>query len=86
MQAHSTKDKKGKGKWNESKGKGGCNNSTGRSHQQEVNSLNQRQPINQSNHRGCVAGRGIGGGRKPDKSHIQCFNFQKHGHYSSDFS
>ncbi|XP_058776221.1 uncharacterized protein LOC131650531 [Vicia villosa] len=27
--------------------------------------------------------RGRGGGRKPDKSHIQCFNCQKYAHYAS---
>ena len=29
--------------------------------------------------------RGRGGGRKPDKNHIQCFNCHKYGHYSSDY-
>lgn len=28
--------------------------------------------------------KGRGDGRKLDKSHIQCYNSQKHGHYSSD--
>ena len=37
------------------------------------------------NQRGGVANRGRGGGRKPDKSHIQCYNCQKYGHYSSDY-
>ena len=46
--------------------------------------MNQRKPWNQGNQRGGVAGRGRGGGQKPDKSHIQCYNCQRYGHYSSD--
>ena len=46
--------------------------------------MNQRKPCNQGNQRGDVAGRGRGGGQKPDKSHIQCYNCQRYGHYSSD--
>lgn len=33
---------------------------------------------------GITVGRGRCGGRKLDKSHIQCFNCQKYGYYSSD--
>ena len=40
--------------------------------------------ITQGNQRGGVANRERGGGQKPDKSHIQCYNCQKYGHYSSD--
>ena len=82
LQAQSAKDKKGKGKWFD-KGRGGYNNSTGRGNQNEGNMSNQRRPY-QGNQIGGVANRGRGGGRKSDKSHIQCYNCQKYGHYSSD--
>src|ERR1051325_10341293 len=82
LQANSAKETKGKGKWF-NRGRGGYNNSTGRGNQNEGNVSNQRIPY-QGNQRGGVAYRGRGGGRKPDKSHIQCYNCQKYGHYFSD--
>ena len=83
LHAQSIKDKNAKGSWNGDKGRGGYNNLNGRSHQQERNSSNQRRPSNQGNHIGGVAGRGKDGGRKPDKIHIQHFNFEKYGYYTS---
>src|SRR3954464_4562998 len=82
LQAQSANEKKGKGSWTGNKGRGGYNNSTGRN-QQEGNWSNQRKPSSQGNQRGGAAGRGRGGGLNPDKSHIQCFNCQKYGHYST---
>src|SRR3954462_6015742 len=82
LQAQSANEKKGKGSWTGNRGRGGYNNSTGRN-QQEGNWSNQRKPSYQGNQRGGATGRGRGGGRKPDKSHIQCFICQKYGHYST---
>lgn len=70
LQAQLSKEKKDKGRWNDNKGRGGYTNSNGKSYQQEGNSSNHRQSTNQSNHKGGGAGRGRGGGRKPNKSHI----------------
>ena len=47
---------------------------------------NNRRHKYQGNQRGGVEGGGRSGGRKPYKSHIQCYNCQKCGHYSSDYS
>lgn len=84
LQAHSTKDRNNKGKCYGNKCRGGYNNSNGRSYQQERSSLNQRQPINQSSHRGGAASRGRGYGMKPDKIHVQCYNYYKYGHYENE--
>lgn len=74
LQAQMTKEKKGGGKWNVGKG---------RWNHQEGSSSNQRQSYNQGNHRGGGEGRGRDDERKPDKSHIQCYNYQKYDHYVS---
>ncbi|XP_050878661.1 uncharacterized protein LOC127082466 [Lathyrus oleraceus] len=81
LQAQSTK--KNKIKWNGKKGRESYNNLKGRGNHQEGSLSNQRQYSNQGNHRGGGVGRERGDGRKPDKSHIQCYNFQKYGHYAS---
>ena len=70
LQAYSTKETKGKGKWFD-RGRGGYKNSTGRENQKEGIMSNQRR-LYQGNQRGSVANRGRGGDRKLDKSHIQC--------------
>ena len=82
LQAQSVKDKKGKEKMVD-RSRGNYNNSTGRGNQQEANWSNHRRTQNQGNQRGGAAGRGRGGGRKPDKSHIQCYNCHQYGHYST---
>lgn len=83
LQAQSTREKKGKGKGSDNKGKGSYNNSTGRVNQEKWSLSNQRRPSYQSNRKVGVASKGRGGGQKPEKSHIQCFNCQKYGHYST---
>ena len=84
LQAHSAKETKGKGKGKYfDRSRGGYNKSSGRGNQIEGDVSNQKRP-HQGNQRGGAANRGKGGGRKPDKSHIQCYNCQKYGHYSSD--
>ncbi|XP_050890208.1 uncharacterized protein LOC127095580 [Lathyrus oleraceus] len=83
--AKSSKEQKDKGRWNSNRGVKGYNNSNGRGNQQEGNTMNQRRTLNQRNHKDGGAGRGRGGGRKSDKSHIQCYNYQKHVHYASDY-
>ena len=45
---------------------------------------NQRRHHYQGNQRGSVGGRGRGGGRKPEKRHIHCYNCQKYGQCSND--
>ncbi|XP_050887204.1 uncharacterized protein LOC127092382 [Lathyrus oleraceus] len=81
LQAQSSK--KDKGKWNGNKGRGIYNNSIGRGNHREDSLLNQRQSSNQEKYIDGRAGRGISDGRKPDKSHIYCYNCQKYGHYVS---
>ena len=81
LQENSAKETKGKRKWFD-KGRGGYNNLTGRGNQNKGNVSNQRRPY-QGNQGGGVANRGRDGGRKTDKSHIQCYNCQKYGHYFS---
>lgn len=46
--------------------------------------MNQGQSTNQSKHIGGVVDKGRGGGRKSDKIHVQCYNFQKYGHYENE--
>ena len=81
LQAQSTK--KDRRRWNGNKVRRSYNNLTGRGNHQEGSSSNQIQSSNQGNHIGGGAGRGRGDKRKPDKSHIQCYNIQKYGHYAS---
>ena len=73
LQMQSAWENKGKGKWFNNKRIRGYNNSTGRN-QQEGGWSNQRNISYQSNQKGGGAGRGRGGGQKPEKGHIQCFN------------
>lgn len=76
LQMHSTKEKKYKRIWNGNKDRGRYKNLTSRGNQQEGILSNQKQSSNQCNHVGGAAGRGRGGGRKPDKSPINVTTFK----------
>ncbi|XP_028196751.1 cold shock domain-containing protein 4-like [Glycine soja] len=70
------------------KGRGNnCNSNSGRGN--SSNNYNSEQKNNSSENyrrRGGRGGRGRGGrgGRKIDKSHIQCYNCEKYGHFADE--
>ena len=71
------------------KGRGNnCNSNSGRGN--SSNNYNSEQKNNSSENyrrRGGRGGRGRGGrgGRKTDKSHIQCYNCEKYGHFPDEW-